>query len=435
MKNSAIYITEHRVRFVENADSPDNQKVSQLSVFGRKKEELPHLIRNHLKERKLRPEHLVLCLPRTDVSLRFLTLPTVNDNEIAQMLRLDMHNLFPCKPEELVRAHAVLHKSAEGYSRVMLAAAPRENLLRQFALLKHAGLIPDAVTLSTVSLFNQSGLAPRDGPAHLVLYFDDGFAEVLCIHRAGLEFSRALPSQSNEALMNALAATMAALSAQSLAPRTIVIAGNIPDREGLIRSLKGSFALEVEEAKDLDVAKKLAPDEQGLKLNLLPEEYRIRQVKERRKRSLIYLGILAVLNLSLVSNILFFKVKAKEEYLCAVLSAIEKIEEKAGAIQKKTIRAAELKSALDSGRFKLGLLSEIYRAAPAGIQLSSLDISGGRGQGGIVLIGQAQDSDAVSKFNNNLKASAFIEKTDLARTTERKTGPKTVVDFEIRASF
>jgi Tfp pilus assembly protein PilN len=52
-----------------------------------------------------------------------------------------------------------------------------------------------------------------------------------------------------------------------------------------------------------------------------------------------------------------------------------------------------------------------------------------------VLIGQAQDQDSVSKFNNNLKASTFIEKTDLARTTERKVGGKTAVDFEIRAGF
>ena len=40
MKNSAIYITESLVRFVENADSPDNQKSLELPLAGRKKEEI-----------------------------------------------------------------------------------------------------------------------------------------------------------------------------------------------------------------------------------------------------------------------------------------------------------------------------------------------------------------------------------------------------------
>ena len=435
MKNSAIYITEHWVRFAENADSPDNQKISQISIFGRKKEEIPHLIKNHLKERRFHPEHLVLCLARPEVSLRFLTLPTVNDNEIAQMLRLDISNLFPFRAEELVYAHAVLHKSPDGYSRVMLAAAPKENLLRQFNLLKHAGLTPDAVSLSTVSLFNQLALQRKDETVSLVLYFDDGFIDALCISQGRLEFSRALPPRPSETFLNELKATAAALSAQSLSPRKIIIAGKVPDPDELVQTLKTEFGLEVETAKDLDVAKRFVADDIGLKINLLPEEYRIRQIKEQRIRLLIYLGILVFLNLSLLSHIIFFRLKAKEEYLDQVRSGIKDIEDKAGEIQKNAIRAAELKGTLDSGRFKLGLLSEIYRAAPASIQLNSLDISGSRNQGSIVLIGQAQDSDTVSKFNNNLKQSAFIVKTDLARTTERKVGPKTVVDFEIRASF
>jgi hypothetical protein len=121
--------------------------------------------------------------------------------------------------------------------------------------------------------------------------------------------------------------------------------------------------------------------------------------------------------------------------LYALKSELKKIDSKASALQKKMTKARTLKAYVNSGRLKLGLLAEIYRFAPEGIFLSSLDIGGNKGQGVIILIGQGPDSESVLKFAGSLKTSAFINKTDVSYINKRKIVGQEAVDFEIRAGF
>lgn len=436
MRSCVVYITDSLIRFAYTGENQDKPEAVHLHIPSLKKEDIPHAIKNLLKINKIVPERLILGIPRSRANLRYFSFPTVNDSEIRSMVEYDLSSRFAYKDDELVYDHAVIERSAEGFSRVILAAVPREKILPEFTLLKHAGLIPDEGALSTVSLFNQFISRKKNQEKSLLVYFDDGFVEIIYADGGKLEFSRAIDFQPKDpdSLVKEIKHTLSVLQTEGKVVSRAVIAGKVLALKDPLEFFLKSMGLAAEFDDTLDTLKGFLQDG-SLKLSLLPEEYKIRKVKEQRTRSLVYLAILALLNLSLVANIVFFKIKTKDEYLFAVRSEIKKIEGRANVLQKKMAKVRILQSYINSGRLKLGLLSEIYRGAPDGIILNSLDINGEKGQGSIILIGQAQDSESVLKFTSKLKSSSFIEKTDVNYINKRRMPAQNAVDFEMRASF
>jgi len=437
MKNTVVYITNNLIRFCEAGESQDKTRAAEINISSLKKEEIYHAVRNLLKSNKIHPEYLILGIPRNQANIRYFSFPSHNDNEIRSMMEYDLSSRFAYKDDELVSDHAIIEKSANGFSRVILAAVPRDDILAKFSLLKHAGLVPDEAFLSTVSLFNQLSNQKKPAEKCLLVYFDDGFVEILYVNKGMLEFSRAINFNAKEldGLVKEIKRTFAVLNADGRIIEKAIIGGKSPAAKEFIELFKKAIEVKVEVDDSLDTLKGFVLESAPLKLSLLPEEFKIRKVKEKRARSLVYLAILLFLNLSLIANIAFFKIKAKDEYLYAIKSEIKKIDARASDLQKKMVKARTLRSYINTGRMKLGLLAEIYRAAPEGVFLNSLDISGNKSQGSVVLIGQAQDSESVIKFTNNLKSSTFIDKTDVNYINKRKLPGQSAADFEIRASF
>ncbi len=437
MKSGVIYITYNLIRYCELGENPEKPKFAELNISSLKKEEIPQILKNFVKNNKIQPEYLILGIPRNKVNIHYFSFPSTNDNEINSMVDYELNSSFVYKEEELVCGSAIIEKLTNGFSRVIMAVVPRKIILPVFSLLKHAGLVPDEALLSSVSLFNQLVSRKKTTEKCLVVYFDDGFADILYISGNNLEFSRAINFESNglDSLLKEIKNTVSVLNFKNKKIERIIIGG-----KSLFINETSVFLEKVAETKieikdSLDTLKGFIQENGGLQISLLPEEFKIHKVKESRARSLILLGILLFLNISLIANIVFFKIKAKDEYLFGLKSEINKIDNKAVNLQKKMIKARALRSYINAGRMKLGLLSEIYRAAPEGITLNSLDISGNKKQGSIVLVGQASNSDNVLKFNNNLKASPFIEKTDVSYINKRNLDGQNAADFEIRATY
>src|SRR4030042_6064422 len=108
------------------------------------------------------------------------------------MVEFEMNNLFPYKTEELIYDHAIIARKAGNYSQLMLAVAPRELILKQLSVLKEAGVSPDAVNISTVSLFNQLLAQNRPPANYLLVNFDDGLMEMIFVSSGKLAFSHGI---------------------------------------------------------------------------------------------------------------------------------------------------------------------------------------------------------------------------------------------------
>jgi len=444
MKISSIYITGNFIRFSQAAASnKEKQGVAlqrQIDISALKEEEILASLKNFLKQNKIISDYLVLGIPRTQVSIKFLEFPATDDREIRQMVEYEFNNLFPYKQEELVFDYSVIHKNPEGYSEVMLVAAQKEIIVKQLSLLKEAGLVPDRINLSTVSLYNQFSKLAKEGENYLLVHCDDNFAELVHISGQRVNFSRGVAfsyQESNENLIQVIEFTATILKDKGFSIDQIILCAEGLNLESFALKLEEKSGYKVRIDNTLGVTNGFLAKNNGetLKINLLPQEFKIQKAKKDRRRAFIYFAALALLNLSLAANLIFLKMREKEEYLYLLNSEIKKIDTQASALERKMVKTQIIQSYLNSGRMKLALLSELYRLAPDGLYLTSLDISGQKSKGTMILTGQAKDSETVLRFGNTLKNSALITKTDVTYITKKKTALEQMVDFEIRSNF
>lgn len=417
MRLIGIYVTDTQIRVGRFNDADRRSSIKEFPVFTRalRKEDIPPALKNLIKSRNLQYDRVVLFIPRTWVSVRFLNLPAVEQPEIDKIIAYEKNSVFPLKPDELVFGHCVVSKGQDGYSKVMLAAVQKEKLIPVIAMLKAAGLSPDEIDVGSVSIFNQYIASANPQGNILLVHPDDGFADMLLIERGCLSFSRAAAYSTDAELEQELTLTVRALAEQGIRL----------DRASIVRD------------KQFCITGGLSSGSKGqrLSLDLIPQDLKERKIRDQRKRALVYFVTLIALNLAIIANIVFMRVKAQDTYARLLKSEMSKIESRAQSIQKKMRKAQILLEYSASGKVILGLLSDLYLSAPDGVVLSSIDMSGKSPKGVIIMVGQAPSSETVLKFANAMKTEGFIKKTDVSYITKRTGSSGQLVDFEIKAVF
>jgi len=433
---SVIYITDSRIRFGEalmNAQSQAAVKEQEIGIGSLKK---------FFSENKTSPDHLTLCIPRTQVSIKYLSFPTLNDSELKQMVSFELNNLLPLKPEELIYDYAVIRKGPDDFSHLMLVVAPKDIILKHALALKEVGLVPDEISVSTVSLFKQFLSQKRQQANYLLINIDDGFMDIIYISGQNLTFSRAVTLSRAGEIVNAIKDiefTATVLRDKDYPIDKIILSGSGLDLQELAQGLEKAIPYQVEVDDNIGVIKGTILNNNGYilhNINLLPDELRIQKKIGIRKKAFVYLAIMLFVNLFLLANIGFLKIRAKESYLALLNSEIQKIDAEASLLQRKLINVQILRGYLNSDRLTLGLLSELYNTAPDGVYLGSLDIFNRETQGTMLVAGQAKDSDTALKFVNAIKKTAFIKSADINRITKKSRSPgDQSVDFEIKSYF
>jgi len=438
MGNSAIYITNNSIRLTQ-ADADKTIKEYRLDITSIKKEEIPSRLKAFLKENKIICENLTLYIPRHQVSVRYLNLPSVYDKEIEKMIEYELNSLFPYKPEELIFDDVVIERSPEGYSKVMLVAIQREVVLREISLLKQAGLVPEAVDISTVSLFNQFCEQKKESKNYLLINVEDGFLDFLVVHNQKLVFSRGVifsQEESKQRLIKEVREIINIKATEGIGIDRIALSGRGVDLKALHLGFEQDLSDKVELNETICVSNGLKAKYDALNIDLLPEELKMQEVMGKRRMSVIYLVTLLALNVSLIASLSFLKIRQKQEYLYYLKSEIRKIGSESQQLQKKMLKAQILKGYSNSGRLTLGLLADLYRIAPSGLYLTYLEIRGQTPSGILLLTGQAQDTETVLKFTSLIKGSPLIDKADVNYIKKKQSQLKEeVVDFEIRCNF
>ena len=385
------------------------------------------------------PESFTLAIPRHQASVRYLKLPSVDIQEIKKITELKLDKLLPYKPEELVFDVAITEKTSDGYAQVMVVAVPKEVISKQLALLKEAGIVPDAIEISTVSLYNQFIERNKSDLNHLLVHFEDDAIDILVINARKLAMSRGVkleyPAQK-DAILKTIIQTCDTQKAGGTKIDSIIVSGRGVDLENVAQSLHQALGYDITIDKDICVTKGLVvKSKDALRIDLLPHESKVQKTAAKKQKALLYVIALCVLNLALISNILFFKIRERETYLYLLKSEIKKLEQQASSVQTKLIKTQVVNGRSESVKRVLGLLSELYRVAPEGLYLTSLDITGKTGKNDITLTGQAGDSETVLKFTSLLKNSRLFAKADVNYITKNPSTAKAVVDFKIRAQY
>jgi len=418
-----------------------------------------------IKDKKLKVDALISCLPRHMVTTRYLKIPSIDPKEIQKMVELQIPRQLPYLPEQIISGFTTIFSDKDGYSYVFLVLVPREIITRHLKILKDATLVPGAIALScegNLNLFLNSSLSGKDEETVLI-DIDSNCADIEIISRRKLIFSRAVSLETESQDLNLKIDNWHSKLSQEINRsqdtcrkeigqvkiNRIILTGSPKIIFGLKDKLAAEFSLaagilepfkEINPISNPDLKDYLDADDSfssiiGLGLlnrepsfNLLPTEYKTEKEKLSRRKAFLktasLFSALFLIILAIIAKDIFFK----DHYIKKFDADYKKL-----ASQTQNLEAMLNKLKIIKGQFvnkakTVDIITELFKTVPQGIWLNSLTFDAGRS---VTLKGQGSDLSSVFRFVSVLEKSPYFENIQVKYTTKRRFQEREITDFEL----
>ncbi len=376
---------------------------------------------------------VILALPPTQLLLRVLEFPAVDDAELADMVELQVDKYSPFPVDQMVVAHEVLSRDEQ--TCVVLVAAAKETAIDEAAdVLKEQGLRIARVDVALLGRWNSivdAGQLASRGRETLVIV-SDGTVEVLT-HESGIPIALSClgrtPDLTDEATADDIAQEVAHLlmgveleRGRHEAGQAITLWSDVP----LI-----SFAAALQQASKVSVGERslstlpamvhsVASRELSGKalLDLTPAPWRLAATSKRTRRqmaiaALSVLGIWAVLVGGGLGWLAF-----EEARLVQLEEEEVRWMEPANEVRRLRLQVDMIERYTDRRYSALECLREISALQPQGVDLTTFTYRKGEGMD---IDGEADSGPLVNRFNEALNQSAlFADVKSGTRTMTRK---------------
>ena len=222
------------------------------------------MVAKTLRDLRVTPKPLVVCLPRNLVTMRNLHLPSQDPAETAEMIDLNIVRLVPYRKEEVLSGHQVVGADEVGYSRVLLVIAHREIVKRQMNILASAGVSADQVYVSThgawswVLARHQQDLQPQ--ALYLLLDVDTACTDFVIFSKERVLFSRSIAVElahladdaGRTKLLSEIRQSLDLFQSEELPkkPEMLFLAGALEGRRELLVRAVGPLGLSVVMVED-----------------------------------------------------------------------------------------------------------------------------------------------------------------------------------------
>jgi Tfp pilus assembly protein PilN len=270
----------------------------------RDKENLRHEVLDFFKSAGLSRDNVVLGIPRKDIVLRYLDLPSEVEENLKQVIQYQVQSFEPTEEDKFYYDYSLLHGA--GTSKrlsVLLAMVKKATLDDYLRLLRGFEIRPVAVAGSSMGLANIFLQNRKDLQDKTCILADlkASEIEVLALSHGTIAYSHEVPRESDQSWKNLLLREVdEATSKIRLAPESsleqIVLAGEssesayeeikaaVPDCKLMKNFISGEVPGEnkvhiQEAASTLGLAYMGMARNPSVKVNLLPETLRIRQTR------------------------------------------------------------------------------------------------------------------------------------------------------------
>ena len=118
---------------------------------------LPYIVvalRDIMREHGIRPAPLLLALSGQVVFPRFVKLPPVARDKIAEMIRYEAEQNVPFPIDEVVWDYQLIGDASEGEQHAMIVAVKADNITEAAECVSAAGLDPELVDVAPLALYN-----------------------------------------------------------------------------------------------------------------------------------------------------------------------------------------------------------------------------------------------------------------------------------------
>lgn len=200
---SIVHFDEHlisRLRVRKSSKGVDvigfDQERGQWSAEGGAEgASLEAALKEFAERHKLAEDAVYTVLPRHNMTVRILQLPTHDPAEINGMVRHSVEDYVPFPAEELIIDQCVLRKTGDGHAQVLAVFAHRDVVETHLRLLHGAKVEPVRIFLSTACLVTAAMMARTgDEERYALVDLGSGGLEVLVMNGQRLEYGRAIAS-------------------------------------------------------------------------------------------------------------------------------------------------------------------------------------------------------------------------------------------------
>jgi len=388
--------------------------------------ELPEDIANHLKG------DIAVALRTSELLMRIMEFPSLDAEEIADMVGFQIDKISPFPSEQLAISHEVLHQS-ESASLVLMAAAKRTCIDGIGEAFKEKGVrihSIDARVLGWVRLLHDARHIASAGCEISII--DDGIDFSLAVFSDGIPVAfRMLDAQTDsmelvEELASEVGYTLTTLDTEHDLPSPSAIQfwshSELPG--GMRTKLSEKCGLPIH-YHQLSILPPLSEGiirrtlEGGSRIELIPTEW-VEHEKRKRLRRKFTLISSAIAAIWLVVLLAFYSIyKVRDMRLTRLQSQLAAIEPDARQALQNRQKLKTLKLYTDRSDSSLECLREVTRLLPDGnIEFVSYNYKKGKG---VTLRGTAASDDTVYNFFDALTKSPLFEQLKDQSTNTKTT--------------
>jgi Tfp pilus assembly protein PilN len=268
----------------------------------RNTEDLRREIQSFFKSNGLSKENIVLGIPRKDIVLRYLDLPSEVTDNLKQVVQYQVQSFEPTDEDKFYHDYALLRGNGAGKRLSVMLMMVRKTMLDEtLQFLLTVGIRPAVVTGSSIGLANLFLQKGKEAQEKTYLIGDLGVStlEVLALRQGSIVYSRQVPRENEAAWKDLIlreaddAASKIRLGPEGTLEKIVLsgesseaareeLIGVFPDCE-LIRNcisplhIPGENKARVQEAASALGLAYAGMTRPAVKINLLPAELRVHQ--------------------------------------------------------------------------------------------------------------------------------------------------------------
>lgn len=430
-----------------------------IEIAGKKEEEIRALVQERLKDRVNAATRNALIVPSQLIISKNIEVPSTDSREIREIVGLQASRHTPFSKEEIIVGYIDIGSFKKNYTKVLLLIVPAAGVKKLYMQAEKAGIRVDR------ALFGQEGLASIAGQALAagagepagVVTLDEASSDFTVVIASKPAFVRSLPigrkaiaaepAKGMAKFAEEVKKSLDAYQAENIGaqlPGLIVMGSSVQGIEALEEALTRGTGLPVRRIQVQEWTGPLPDPEHapaaGLlgavlrftesRVDLVPEEIRLKQKIRERARDLFTTGILSLCLLVMVMLTLMAKLYMKEVYLAKLESTYSGIFQEAQELEKELKKNSLVRSYKRTRGYSLRVLAALYELLPKDIELNSVSY---KKDGKFAIKGTAGSMSTVFTFVDSLMKSGYFKEVKTRHTTKRQEGSRDLTDFEINA--
>ena len=168
------------------------------------------------QDAKITNKNVVIALPENKIFSRVITLPQMNDDELAQALQWEAEQFIPMPIKDISLDSVVVSQGKKGQveqqMEVLVVAAPNNLIKKYQQVIGIAGF--KIVAIETELVAAARALLAAGSPASIIVDFGAMTTDIAIVRNGLLSFSRSIPS-AGQAFTRAISTTLALETSQA----------------------------------------------------------------------------------------------------------------------------------------------------------------------------------------------------------------------------